>query len=258
MLTEKRKAIKKNCPAMRPTPGPAHTATLFTSEGSTLDPVNSERHIPNGKDHSSIQSDLCKSDQLNPAELEGTNSGAMDYSDRVRGIPHPSHFSSISALPSCSPYLPSGDLAIMEEEIQSLLQKQAVCQIPTPTRGFYSNMFIVSKKDGGQRPVINLKHLNRHVKSEHFKMEGLHTVNALLRRNDWMAKVDLKDAFFMVPIGNSPSVLPSSPLQDKEEILPVQLSPIWAVHSPKGIHQAPQAGCRDAQISGHPTGDLHG
>ena len=31
-------------------------------------------------------------------------------------------------------------------------------------------------------------------------MEGLHTVKALLRQNDWMAKVDLKDAFFMVPI----------------------------------------------------------
>jgi len=58
-------------------------------------------------------------------------------------------------------------------------------------------MFIVPKKDGGQRPVINLKHLKKFVKSEHFKMEGLHTVKALLRRSDWMAKVDLKDAFFM-------------------------------------------------------------
>jgi len=31
-------------------------------------------------------------------------------------------------------------------------------------------------------------------------MEGLHTVKALLRRDDFMAKVDLKDAFFMVPL----------------------------------------------------------
>ena len=31
-------------------------------------------------------------------------------------------------------------------------------------------------------------------------MEGLHTVKALIQQNDWMAKVDLKDAFFMVPI----------------------------------------------------------
>jgi len=102
--------------------------------------------------------------------------------------------------PPCTPHLSTEDAVILEEEIQSLLQKQAICQIPAPAEGFYSNMFIVPKKDGGQRPVINLKHLNKFVKSENFKMEGLHTVKALLKRSDWMAKVDLKDAFFMVPI----------------------------------------------------------
>jgi len=101
-----------------------------------------------------------------------------------------------------NPHLSSEDIAVLEEETQSLLQKQAISQIPAPAEGFYSNMFIVPKKDGGQRPVINLKHLNKYVKSEHFKMEGLHTVKALLRKNDWMAKVDLKDAFFMVPIAS--------------------------------------------------------
>ena len=67
--------------------------------------------------------------------------------------------------PPCNPHLSSKEAAVLEEEIQSLLQKQAICQIPTPTGGFYSNMFIVPKKDGGQRPVINLRHLNRYVKS---------------------------------------------------------------------------------------------
>jgi len=61
-------------------------------------------------------------------------------------------------------------------------------------------MFIIPKKDGGQRPVINLKHLNHFVKAEHFKMEGLHTAKSLLQQGDWLAKVDLKDAFFMMPI----------------------------------------------------------
>jgi len=36
-------------------------------------------------------------------------------------------------------------------------------------------------------------------KSKHFKMENLHTVKSLLQKEDWMIKVDLKDAFFMVP-----------------------------------------------------------
>ena len=52
--------------------------------------------------------------------------------------------------------------------------------VPAQTKGFYSSIFIVQKKDGGQRPVINLKRLNYHVKSEHFKLETLHTVKSLL------------------------------------------------------------------------------
>jgi len=32
----------------------------------------------------------------------------------------------------------------------------------------------MEKKDGSQRPAINLKGLNQFVKIEHFKMEGLY------------------------------------------------------------------------------------
>ena len=67
-------------------------------------------------------------------------------------------------------------------------------------RGFISNVFLAPKKDGGQRSVINLKKLNEHVHTEHFKMEGTHLLKDLLRKRDWMAKVDLKDAYVMVPI----------------------------------------------------------
>ena len=31
-------------------------------------------------------------------------------------------------------------------------------------------------------------------------MEGIHILRDLLRAGDWMTKVDLKDAYFMVPI----------------------------------------------------------
>ena len=41
-------------------------------------------------------------------------------------------------------------------------------------RCFYSQMFLVPKKDGRHRLVINLKRLNQSVKTEHFTMEGIH------------------------------------------------------------------------------------
>ena len=69
-----------------------------------------------------------------------------------------------------------------------------------PRRGFYSNLFLVPKKASGQRPVINLKSLNSFVQTQHFKMEGIHTLRELIEPGDWLAKVDLKDAYFAVPI----------------------------------------------------------
>ena len=59
-----------------------------------------------------------------------------------------------------------------------------------------SQIFLVEKKDGGQRPVINLKGLNQFVKAKYFKIEGLHLLPDLLESQDW----DLKDAHLQVPI----------------------------------------------------------
>lgn len=90
----------------------------------------------------------------------------------------------------------------LREEIKSMLNKQAISEVSNPRDSFVSQMFLVPKKGGGQRPVINLKHLNSFVKTEHFKMENIQMLKDLLRAGDWMAKIDLKDAYFMVPIAD--------------------------------------------------------
>ena len=56
------------------------------------------------------------------------------------------------------------------------------------------------KKDGGHRLVINLKALNRFVVEEHFKMECFYMVKDLIKPGNWLAKIDLKDAYFLVPV----------------------------------------------------------
>ena len=96
----------------------------------------------------------------------------------------------------------SEEQSLIHEEIKKLLQKGAITKLlPSEAQqGFYSYLFLVPKKDGGMRPVINLKRLNEYVVPHHFKMEGIHTLKDLLRRNDWMTKVDLKDAYFTIPI----------------------------------------------------------
>ena len=57
----------------------------------------------------------------------------------------------------------------------------------------------MEKKDEGQRPVINLKNLYFFVPYEHFKMESLNSLQFLLKKGDYMTKLDLKDAYFCVP-----------------------------------------------------------
>ena len=66
--------------------------------------------------------------------------------------------------------------------------------------GLSATYFMSPKKGGGQRPVINLKHLNQFVKYEHSKMENIHMLRDLLKKDDYLVKIDLKDAYFTVPV----------------------------------------------------------
>ena len=56
------------------------------------------------------------------------------------------------------------------------------------------------KKRWGARPIINLKRLNSHLRIQHFKMENILCLRDLLKRGDFMVKVDLKDAYLTIPI----------------------------------------------------------
>ena len=59
------------------------------------------------------------------------------------------------------------------------------------------------KKDGVYRPVINLKTLNLSVLCMQLKMESLQTLKYMTKETDYMCKIDLKDAYFTVPIAKS-------------------------------------------------------
>jgi hypothetical protein len=90
---------------------------------------------------------------------------------------------------------------LIDQEVQELLAKQAVHYVSgSPDNGFVSSLFVVPKKGGGHRPVINLKPLNNFVPYEHFKMESIHMLKDLLRKDDYLVKIDLKDAYLTVPV----------------------------------------------------------
>jgi hypothetical protein len=91
-------------------------------------------------------------------------------------------------------------VAVCDQEVRDLILKKAVREIVDGSEGFVCSLFVIPKKTGGFRPIVNLKPLNKFIKYEHFKMENLQAVRFLLREGDWMVKVDLKDAYLTVPI----------------------------------------------------------
>ena len=98
------------------------------------------------------------------------------------------------------------NLDIIEKEIAELLTKRAVEMVEFPHHDHiqvFSNIFIRPKRDGGLRPIFNLKELNKFIQYEHFKMEGFYVVKNLLQKGDYMVKVDLKDAYLTVKVHES-------------------------------------------------------
>jgi hypothetical protein len=66
--------------------------------------------------------------------------------------------------------------------------------------GFYSRLFLVPKKTGGMRPVIDLSILNTYLVVPHFKMETNRSNRASILPGVWSTSLDLTDAYFHCPI----------------------------------------------------------
>ena len=101
-------------------------------------------------------------------------------------------------MPSYSPTSIKG--AALEEVTLALVAKGAVELAPLPSPGFYSRLFVVWKTSGSWRPVIDLSRLNRFVDTSHFQMETIQSVLLSVRQGDWMASIDLKEAYLQVPV----------------------------------------------------------
>ncbi len=90
----------------------------------------------------------------------------------------------------------------LRQEIGCLLEKGAVERVPPHEleSGFYSRYFVVPKRDGGLRPILDLRPINRALCERPFRMLTLKQILAQIRPGDWFASVDLKDAYFHIQI----------------------------------------------------------
>ena len=96
--------------------------------------------------------------------------------------------------------LSAHDVALVHQEVTSLITKGVVVETDIQPGDFFSPVFPTVNKDGSCRLILNLKSLNHHVEHIHFKMENFDNVLHMVTPNCWMASVDLKSAFYSVPI----------------------------------------------------------
>ncbi|XP_056307255.1 uncharacterized protein LOC130219008 [Danio aesculapii] len=91
---------------------------------------------------------------------------------------------------------------VLEAEISSLMGKGAIRRVPVEETqtGFYSRYFLIPKKDGSLRPILDLRALNKHLRKYKFKMLTVGALTRSIRRGDWFASIDLKDAYFHISI----------------------------------------------------------
>ena len=82
------------------------------------------------------------------------------------------------------------------EEVDAMLRKDALVELQElDEAGFYSHLFVVAKRSGGLRPVIDLKLLNLFIVCPHFKMETALSIRAQLQVGEWTISLDLSDAY---------------------------------------------------------------
>ena len=101
-------------------------------------------------------------------------------------------------MPSYNPLSTKG--VVLGEVTRALIAKGAVELAPLPSPGFYSHLFLVWKTSGSWRPVIDLSALNLFMDVSHFQMETIQSVLLSVRQGDWMASIDLKEAYLQVPV----------------------------------------------------------
>lgn len=82
-------------------------------------------------------------------------------------------------------------------KVVSLLEKGPVETVPPPhsKSDLYSRYFLVSKKNGGLRPILDPGHLNRALMRRPFKMLTLKQILSQVCPGGWFFSVDLKEAY---------------------------------------------------------------
>lgn len=118
----------------------------------------------------------------------------------ISGLKIPLIEKPIQRLVPLEPIRSKPEHVIIDNIIKKSLREGVFSLVKSCKDQYISNVFTVPKPDGTYRLIINLKSFNQFVVASHFKLENHKTVTQLITPNCFMSNIDLKDAYYLVPI----------------------------------------------------------
>ena len=92
------------------------------------------------------------------------------------------------------------EYSVVHQEIQKLIQKGVIMKVKYAPGQIVSGIFLLPKKDGTFRLLLNVKSFNEFVTHHHFKMDSLQTIIKLVTPNCFMTSIDIKNAYYPIPV----------------------------------------------------------
>jgi hypothetical protein len=91
------------------------------------------------------------------------------------------------------------DQQAVKEAANKFLTAGIIEYMPNQSENYLSKFFTIQESTK-RRPILDCQRLNQHIQCEHFKMEGVPALREIIEKDDFLCKIDLKDAYTVVPI----------------------------------------------------------
>ncbi len=146
--------------------------------------------------------------------------------------------------------------SVLQQELSSLLQKGAIEEIPQLDIewGFFSCYFLVPKRDGGLRPILDLRHLNLSLYKGKFKMLTMKTIMSQIQGGDCWCHYQPEGCIFSHPGRPATQEVPSACLW--REGLPIQGPSLRPGHGTENVHEVHGCCTGPLEVPGHSCSEL--
>ena len=109
---------------------------------------------------------------------------------------------------SSPPYLianyPESDprAEVLRGMLDELLQKRAIVPLPEDAFAFFNRVFLIPKRTGGFRLILDVSKLNEFLRVSTFRMDTVQSIRLSVEQNMWGVSIDLSDAYHHIPIAD--------------------------------------------------------